>query len=228
MCAKFRRSSLEETFFESPFDGLCKHSEIIKKAIAELREGVMHYSRGDYDEAEECFDKVSKLEHEADKVKIGVRENLPSFIFMPITRDDFLTLLRESDAILDHAQDVGVLLPMREEDIPEMVKEDFQEFSHKVFESVELFEKMMSTFSDLLESSFSKKYKEKAKDLQAQISHKEFEADKVEKEISKKLFNYDEGPLTAVHLLKVVDRMDSIADHAENVADRIDAFLESK
>lgn len=228
MGAKFRRSSLEDTFFKSPFDGLTKHSEIIKKAIKQLKEGVEHYSNGEFDQAEECFDNVSKLEHKADKIKIEIRENLPSFIFMPITRDDFLTLLRESDAILDHAQDVGVLLPMREERIPDLVNEEFNDFSHKVFQSVELFEEMMNTFSELLESSFSKKYRKKARELQSKISHKEYEADKVEKEISKKLFNYDEEPLCAVHLLKVVDRMDSIADHSENVADRIDAFLESK
>lgn len=228
MTAKYRRSSVEDTFFKSPFDGLSKHSEIIKKAIAELKQGIIYYTNGEFEKSEECFNKVSKLEHRADEIKIGIRENLPSFIFMPITRDDFLTLLREADSILDHAQDVGVLLPMREEEIPEMVQEDFNKFSQKVFESVELFEEMMNTFSDLLESSFSKKYKKKAKDLQIKVSHKEFEADKVEKVISKKLFNYNEEPLTAVHLLKVVDRMDSIADHAENVADRIDAFLESK
>ncbi|MFW6072025.1 MAG: TIGR00153 family protein [Thermoplasmatota archaeon] len=228
MGAKFRRSSLEDTLFESPFDGLSKHSKIIKRAIAELKEGVHLYTEGKFEEAEECFDKVSKLEHKADKIKIEIRENLPSFIFMPIRRDDFLSLLRESDSILDHAEDVGVLLPMRKEDVPDLVCDDFKVFSSKVFESVELFEKMMDTFSDLLESSFSKKTKQEARDLQQKISHKEYEADKVEKQISKKLFNYDERPLTAVHLLKVVDRMDSIADHAENVADSIDSILESK
>lgn len=228
MGAKFRRSSLEETFFDSPFDGLTKHSNIIKEAIAELAKGIKHHSEGEFDRSEECFDRVSKLEHKADDIKIEIRENLPSFIFMPITRDDFLTLLREADAILDHAQDVGVLLPMGEEEIPDIVKEDFKDFSKKIFESVKMFEKLMDTFSDLLESSFSGKAKKKARKLQSEISLKEFEADKIEKEISRKLFNYDEGPLTAVHLLKVVDRMDSIADHTENIADRIDATLESK
>jgi len=228
MAAKFRRSSLEDTLFESPFDGLSKHSKIIKKAIAELKKGVDLYTEGEFDKAGECFKKVSKLEHKADKIKIEIRENLPSFIFMPITRDDFLSLLREADSILDHAEDVGVLLPMREEEVPDIVCDDFKRFSSKVFESVELFEEMMDTFSDLLESSFSKKTKEEARKLQKNISHKEYEADKEEKKISKKLFNYDEMPLTAVHLLKVVDRMDSIADHAENVADSIDSILESK
>ncbi|MEF8873795.1 MAG: TIGR00153 family protein [Candidatus Thermoplasmatota archaeon] len=228
MTAKFRRSTVEDALFDSPFDGLRKHSNLVKKAINEFKKGVHLYSEGKFDKAEDRFDKVSKLEHKADKIKVQIRENLPRFIFMPITRDDFLTLLKEADAILDYAEDVGVLLPMREEEIPDEVKEDFKEFSVDVFNSVELFEEMMNIFSELLESSFSKQSKERARELQKELSKQEYEADKIEKKISKKLFNYDEEPLTAVHLLKVVDRMDSIADHAENVGDMIDSTLESK
>ncbi|MBS3816355.1 MAG: TIGR00153 family protein [Candidatus Thermoplasmatota archaeon] len=228
MSAKFRRSTLEDALFDSPFDGLKKHSDLIKRAIKEFQRGVHFYSECEFEKAEEKFERVSKLEHEADKIKVQIRENLPRFIFMPITRDDFLTLLKEADAILDYAEDVAVLLPMREEEIPESVTEDFKKFSKKVFESVKQFDEMMKIFSELLESSFSKKSKEKARELQVELSEREHEADKIEKSISKKLFNYDKEPLTAVHLLKVVDRMDSIADHAENVGDMIDSNLESK
>ncbi len=228
MTGKFRRSTLEDALFESPFDGMKKHSKIIKKAINEFKKGVHHYSAGDFEEAQECFDEVSNLEHKADKIKVHIRENLPRFIFMPITRDDFLKLLKETDSILDYAEDVSVLLPMRKERIPEEVREDFKKFSVKIFEAVEQFEEMMTIFSELLESSFSKKSKEKARELQKELSQREYEADKIEKRISESLFNYDEQPLTAVHLLKVVDRMDSIADHSENVGDMIDSILESK
>ncbi len=228
MTGKFRRSSLENAVFDSPFDGLEKHSNLIKKAIRELKKGVHHYSEGEFEEAKECFDKVSKLEHQADEIKIKIRENLPKFIFMPITRDDFLKLLKEADSILDYAEDVSVLLPMREEEIPELVREDFKSFSEKVFESVEQFEEMMNIFSKLLKSSFGRKPKERARELQKELSDREHEADKIEKRISKAMFNYQKEPLTAVHLLKVVDRMDSIADHAENVGDMIDSILESK
>ncbi len=228
MGAKYRRASLEGMFFKSPFDGLRKHSQLIKDATGELKKGIQLYIEGDYDDAQQSFDEVSKLEHQADKVKMSVRENLPSFIFMPIRRDDFLHLLKEADSILDYAKDVGVLLHMREEPIPDFVKEDFKIFSEKVFSAVEKFEELMDAFSQLLESSFGKKSKEDIRRLQHDIGKLEYEADKVEKSISRALFNYDDSPLTAVHLLKVVDRMDAIADHAENVGDMIDSILESR
>ncbi len=228
MGPKYTRASLEGIFFKSPFDGLRKHSQLIKEATKELKKGVHLYIEGDYETAQELFDKVAKLEHEADKIKLSIRENLPSFIFMPIRRDDFLHLLKEADSILDYAKDVGVLLHMREEPIPDMVKKDFKIFSETVFSAVEKFEELMDAFSGLLETSFGKKSKEDVRRLQGEISKTEYEADKVEKQISRALFNYDESPLTAVHLLKVVDRMDAIADHAENVGDMIDSILESR
>jgi len=228
MSGRFRRSTLENALFDSPFEGLDKHAYMIKRAIEEFKKGIQHYTEGDFEKARSSFKRVSKIEHQADKIKIQIRENLPRFIFMPITREDFLTILKESDAILDYAEDVSVLLPMREKDIPEEIKEDFKKFSEKVFETVKQFEEMMKIFSKLLESSFSKKHKERAKELQIELSDREHEADRIERNISKHLFNYEEDPLTAVHLLKVVDRMDSIADHAENVGDMIDSTLESK
>lgn len=228
MGAKYTRASLEGVFFKSPFDGLRKHSQLIKEATEELKKGIQHYIEEDYVMAEKSFKKVSAIEHEADKVKLSIRENLPSFIFMPIRREDFLHLLKEADSILDYAKDVGVLLHMREEPIPDFVKDKFKIFSEKVFSSVEKFEELMSAFSELLETSFGRKSKEDVRRLHREIGRLEFEADKVEKDISRDLFNYDDSPLTAVHLLKVVDRMDAIADHAENVGDMIDSILESR
>ncbi len=228
MTAKFRRASLEETFFKSPFDGLCKHAELTKLGIQELKKGIKLYVDGEFEKAEEHFKKVSKIEHEADKVKMSIWENLPRFIFMPMRREDFMKLLKETDALIDNAENVSVLLPMRNEKIPEPISDDFKQFADKIFEAAKAYDLIMDTFNEVLSTSFSKQSKEKTRKLHEQICQMEYEADNIESKISRWLFNYDEVPLTAVHLLKVVDRMDSIADHAENVADMLVSTLEKK
>ena len=228
MAKKFERSNPKEDLIESPFDGLKKHSALIKKAINELIRGVQLYVEGRFEEAQRSFEKVSKLEHRADKIKIEIRENLPRFIFLPVTRDEFLRLLKEADSILDYAEDVSLLLPMREEEIPDKIEDDFKEFSKKIFGSVRQVDELMSVFVGILNSSFGSKSKQKVRELQLQIAKKEYEADKIERKISQELFNHDENPLKAIHLLKVVDKMDSIANHAENVGDMIDSTVVSK
>jgi len=228
MAKKFERSNPKDAHIDSPFDGLKKHSSLIKKAINELIRGVQLYMEGRFGEAQRSFEKVSELEHKADKIKMEIRENLPRFIFLPTTRDEFLRLLKEADSILDYAEDVSLLLPMREEEIPDEIKEDFKEFSNKIFGSVKQVDELMSVFIRMLKSSLDKKSKQKVRELQLQIAKKEYEADEIERKISRKLFNHDENPLKAIHLLKVVDKMDSIADHAENVGDMIDSTVVSK
>ncbi len=228
MGAKFRRASLEDTFFKSPFDGLCKHAELTKLGIQELKKGIKLYVDGEFEMAEDHFEKVSKIEHKADQVKMKIWENLPRFIFMPMRREDFMKLLKEADAIIDNAENVSVLLPMRKEEIPETISDDFKQFADKIFDAAKAYDMIMDTFTEVLNTSFSKSSKEKTRELHEQICQMEYEADKIESRISRWLFNYDESPLTAIHLLKVVDRMDSIADHAENVADMLVATTENK
>ncbi|MFW6038429.1 MAG: TIGR00153 family protein [Candidatus Saliniplasma sp.] len=228
MTAKFRRASLEGTFSKSPFGGLSKHSEITKHGINQLKKGIKLYVNGDFEEAHKRFKKLSKIEHEADIVKMKTWENLPHSIFMPVKRDDFMALLKEADSIIDNAEDVGVLLPMREEPIPESVQEGFREFADKIFNTAKKYEEIMVTFKEVLDSSFGGKSKDRVRKLHEEICQLEYEADVLEERISKELFNMDEKPLTAIHLLKVLDRMDSIADHAENVADKLVAVLETR
>lgn len=228
MTAKFRRASLEEALFKSPFDGLCKHAELTKLGTDELKMGIKLYVDGEFEKAEERFKNVSKLEHEADKVKMNIWENLPSFIFMPMRREDFMKLLKEADALIDNAENVSVLLPMRNEVIPEAISDEFKRFADKIFDATKAYDMIIDSFTEVLTTSFSKQSKEKTRKLHEQICQMEYEADNIESKISRWLFNYDEVPLTAVHLLKVVDRMDAIADHAENVADMLVATLERK
>ena len=228
MTAKFRRASLEDTFFKSPFEGLCKHSELTKLGILELKKGIKHYVDEEFGEAEVAFKKVSKLEHEADKVKMSIWEHLPRFIFMPMRREDFMRLLKETDALIDNAENVSVLLPMREEKIPEPIAEDFKLFAEKIFHAATSYDILMDTFTEVINTSFNKRSKERIRELHEEICQMEYEADNIEARISTWLFNYDERPLSAVHLLKVVDRMDAIADHAENVADMLVSILESR
>ncbi|MFO7792336.1 MAG: TIGR00153 family protein, partial [Candidatus Saliniplasma sp.] len=224
----FTRASLKETLYKSPFEGLSKHSEITKQGISELKKAIKLYVRGDFEEAQKRFKRVSKIEHDADKVKMNTWENLPRSIFMPVKRDDFMALLKEADSILDNAEDVGVLLPMREEPIPKPVHDGFREFADKIFNTAKKYEEIMNIFKEVIDSSFSSKSKDRIRELHEDICQLEYEADVLEERISKKLFNMDDKPLTAVHLLKVLDRMDSIADHAENVADKLVSILETR
>ena len=201
--SKLGRVPAAATLRKSPFEGLYLHSEKVRECIATLDEALRAYCEEDYDKFNELAKKVIELEGEADQIKGNTRNHLPRFIFMPVDKADFLMLLREEDKILDYAEDTAVWLEFRHTPIPDSIKGDFMAHADKVVECVEILQKSMQNLRDLLETSFSRK----------------------EREQTKKLIHEILDPVSIFHLVKVVDIIAQIANHAENAGDRIRAMI---
>jgi predicted phosphate transport protein (TIGR00153 family) len=220
------RAPIAQTIRKSPFRGLQEHFKYVRSGITTWKKAISAYLDEDYSNFQKLAVKVDKNEQKADDIKGNIRNHLPSFIFLPVSKSDFLMLLKETDGILDGAQDVVVLMEMRKTKIPKNLKKDFKLLIEKALEPVETLEHVMDLFKVILESSFGGKPREEIKGKIHKIHHLEHESDKIEKKISKELFNSSElDPISVIHLLKIVDRMGHIPDHAENAADRIRAML---
>lgn len=224
---KHMRMPVGNTLRKSPFEGLYLHAEKVKECIATLDEALRAYCEGNYDKFNTLTKKVVELEGEADQIKGNIRNHLPRFIFMPVDKADFLMLLREEDKILDYAEDTAIWLDFRHTSIPESIKDDFMAHADKVVECVDVLQKAMQNVRDLLETSFSKKEREQTKILIRQIHRKEYEADLLERELTKKIFALESelDPVSIFHLVKVVDIIAQIANAAENAGDRIRAMI---
>ncbi len=210
----------------SPFEGLLEHASKVHECIKYLMPTAEYFCDGKYKKMDEMVKKIRDLEHEADLIKGNIRAHLPKFIFLPVKRGDFLMLLREEDSILDYAEDVANLMSMRHTPVPRELKKDFLAHASKVVEATEAYEKAVMNLKDLLETSFSKREREQTKKMIHQLHRKEWEADQIEAKLSRVLFNMkDMDPISVIHLLKIVDRMDQIANHAENAGDWLRAML---
>ncbi|KAA0014983.1 MAG: TIGR00153 family protein [Thermoplasmata archaeon] len=212
---------------KSPFAGLFEHMSKVRECISLLRDGVLRYIDGDYENFHKITEKVSELEHEADLIKGNIRAHLPRSILMPVDKRYFLWVLREEDAILDHAENLAQLLDLRHTPIPDELKEDFKRHMNKVAETVEEMEKAVENVRDLIETSFAGKEREESKRYIHNVHKKEWEADQIRYRITEKIYKLEEklSPMDEYHLLKIVDWIDDIADHAENVADWLRAII---
>lgn len=220
------RTPLLETLRKSPFIGLHEHFKIVKVGIIALNNVVKNYIDEDYKNFEINAKKVYKYEQQGDWIKGNVRNHLPRFIFMPIEKDDFLTLLKEIDGILDSAEDITVLMDMRRTSIPNSMRSDFIAVMKKANTTVETLGRARDMLNVMLGVSFGGKPREDLKKVIHRIHKLEYESDAIEKKISKKLFNNKElDPISIIHLLKIIDGMGCIADHTENAADRIRAMI---
>ena len=212
---------------KSPFAGLLDHMKKVKEGISLLQEGILKYIDGDYEIFHEITEKVDKIEHEADLIKGNIRAHLPSSVLMSVDKRYFLWVLREEDAILDHAENLARMLDMRQTKIPIRLKEDFKVHIGLVAETVKEMEKAVKNIKDLIETVFSGKEREETKTYIKNIHKKEWEADQKRYEITEKIYKMEKSlsPMDEYHLLKMVDWIDDIADHAENVADWLRAII---
>ena len=222
------RAPVQDTFRrKSPFEQLLEHMGKVKQCIDILGNGLIRYYKGDYKNFSELALKVSKIEHEADLIKSNLRNHLPGTLFMPVDKGKFLWALREQDAILDHAENLAIMLDMRHTKIPENLQDIFINHTKLVMKTVGAMEDAVCNIRDLVETSFVKREREQTKEFIYKVHQWEYKADKMRYEMNKGIYKLEKklDPMDTYHLLKIADWVDDIADHAENVADWLRAMI---
>ena len=222
------RAPVGDTFMrKSPFGQLLEHMGKVKECIGILKEGLIKYYTSDYNGFSELAKEVSLLEHEADIIKGNIRNHLPSSVFMHVDKGRFLWALREQDAILDHAENLVEMLDMRHTKIPKELQPIFIEHCKLVMETVEAMELAVENIRDLIETGFGKIKREQTKQYIHKVHDWEYIADQKRYEIAKGIYRLEKKlePMDVYHLLKILDWVDDIADHAENVADWLRSMI---
>ena len=222
------RAPITDTFRrKTPFKQLVEHMCKVREGIGLLHESMIKYYKGDYKDFSEIAKKVSKIEHEADIIKGNLRNHLPSSLLMPVDKGKFLWALREQDAILDHAENLAIMLDMRHTKIPKELREIFIEHAKLVMKTVGAMEDAVCNIRDLVETSFVKREREQTKEMVRKVHQYEWEADQKKYEVTKGIYELEKklDPMDVYHLLKISDWVDDIADHAENVADWLRAMI---
>ena len=222
------RTPVVDTFRrKSPFGQLLEHMCKVKECICILGEGLEKYYKGDFKDFSKLSEEVSKIEHEADLIKSNIRNHLPTHLLMPVDKGKFMWALREQDAILDHAENLAIMLDMRHTKIPKKLQKVFIEHAKHVVKTVEAMEDAVSNLCDLIETSFVKREREQTKEFIYKVHEYEYKADQKKYEMTKGIYKLEKklNPMDVYHLLKIADWVDDIADHAENVADWLRAMI---
>ena len=222
------RAPIQDTFRrKSPFGQLLEHMCKVKECVCLLGDGLIDYYKGDYKNFSKLTKQVSKIEHEADLIKSNIRNHLPKHLFMPVDKGKFMWALREQDAILDHAENLAIMLDMRHTKIPKSLQNVFIEHIKLVVKTVEAMEDAVENLQDLVETSFVKRERRQTKEFIYRVHQFEYDADKKKYEMTNGIYQLEKklSPMDVYHLLKIADWVDDIADHAENVADWLRAMI---
>lgn len=219
--------SLLGLFGKSPFGPLVEHTNRVKETVVRVRPLFEHFIEGEWEATEEIYKEISKQEHKADVIKNDIRDHLPKSLFMPVDRGDVLLFLKEQDRIADAAEDVAVLLTMRRTPTPPELREELLELVDAVTRTAEAWFDTARELPVLQEASFTGPEVDKVIDRIKAISDLEWEADKKQADLSKKIFAREDelGAVSVLFWMNILRVLGELANAAENTADLLRLML---
>ncbi|RMF59227.1 MAG: TIGR00153 family protein [Calditrichaeota bacterium] len=221
---------LGNLFTRSPFSPLQSHMEKVSECVYKMKDLFNAYFEGDYGRIPTLVNEISELEHAADLTKNEIRNNLPKGIFLAINRSDLLEILSLQDTIADKAEDIGVLFTLKELEHLKDLENDLKAFLDKNIEAFDHAHRIIQEMDELLETSFGGKEAEKVREMVEEVAYMEHEADVLQRNLLKKLYNIgDQIPYTSFTLwLTILQRISALANLSEKLANRIRMLLDVK
>jgi len=198
------------------------HAESVEETVNEMMEAVNMVVDGK--DATKAIEKTSAAELEADKLKAAIRDAIGSQEWrLLVGTDTFLHMLSRQDRIADYAQNVAEQLSFREVYQNEKALSLLKEMAEAVGATVSKYEDAVSCLKDLSLSGYTKSGREELRQLIREVNLLEHEADEVERRAASFVFTEgDDDPLAAMHMYRVLQRLDDVANSCEMAAN---AFL---
>ena len=212
---------------QSPFKPLQEHMRVVAKCMDEFMPLFEALFEKDQNRVKEIAEKIDKIESEADEIKNGLRLNLPKTTFLPVARRDLLDLISEQDSIADAVENIAGILIVREMEVPEAMRDLLMELIQATIDTYNKALKVIEELDQLLEVGFRGKYSSIVTDMVVDLKQTEEITDDLAKELNRILFSMEDQlkPVSVIFWHKLIKEIGEVANHSENVGDRILPFL---
>ena len=223
-------NALGKLFGWSPFRLLQQHMGQVATCVAKMREALDAFERESWADVESAAEEISRMEHVADKIKDEIRGNLTRRLFLPIDRGGVLEILALQDSLADRAEDVAVLLTIKRLKILPSIADQFREFRDVNIKAVNLVERIIDQFDELVETGFGGVAADKIRTMVHDVAYAEHEGDLIQRKLLKDFFAL-ETELSSGDLylwMQLIRQLASLSNGSENLANRTLAILESK
>jgi PiT family inorganic phosphate transporter len=213
----------QERLQDSPFKKFHEHAQAVEITVNHMLEAVNTACDGE--DASEAIEATIKAELDADNIKSDLRKmvNEDMRFGIQVSLDDFLYMVTRQDRIADYAQNVAEQLTFRELYDNEEAKANLKNMAEAVAATVATYEDTVNALREFTISGETKAARDVLAEHIREVNLKEHEADIVEAEAAKFVFTHgDEEALAAMHMYRVLQRLDDVANACEKAAN---AFL---
>lgn len=193
-----------------------KHIEKVCETVMALHDASRTLFEGRIEEARKQILIIREKEHEADRIRQEIFEDLSKGMLLPADREDLSHMIEFIDDIADWANDAGKLLSVVDEKIPKEIADGLESLIEKTVSCVmKTREAVHAMVSDM----------KKVLPLCTEVERLEEECDDIEKDVfaatirSRKL-----SPPMLLLLHDIIASVETISDKAEDTADILRAL----
>ena len=214
-------------FGRSPIGPMQQHIAKAHECAANLLPFFQAVVADDWALAEQVQQEMSRLEHEADKLKKSVRQHLPKSLFLPVPRSDLLELLSVQDKIANRAKDIAGLMLGRQMSIPQGLQPLMLTYVQRSVDASAQALKAMNELDELLETGFGGREAALVESMIEVLDEIENDTDRLQVEVRRALFGQERDlpPVDVMFLYKIIDWVGDVADRAQRVGNRLEQLL---
>ncbi len=218
---------LANIFGTSPVQPLEEHMDIAFRCAKKLKPFFQAVIKEDWERVLELRSQIEALEHEADNLKKDIRLHMPKSLFMPVPREDLLSLLLVQDKIANRSKDVSGVIVGRKMRIPEQLHEQFTEFVKRNIDAAKQARKSVRELDELFTAGFRGAEVSLVSDMIEKLDRIETDTDQQQTTLRSALFEIEKSldPVDAMFLYEVIQLTGEIADMAERVGRRLELLL---
>jgi predicted phosphate transport protein (TIGR00153 family) len=216
-----------DLFASSPMKPMRTHMQKVQECVAILPDFFDAVFDKDWEVMMQYQKLVRKKENEADELKKTLRINLPTGLFMPVSRIDLLNLLTAQDKIANKAKDVAGLVTGRKMEFPPSLEENIKAYLNRSLDAAKQADKAIQQLDELLESGFKGREVKIVEEMITVLDEIENDVDVLQIKIRQKIFDLEEH-LSAVNVIffyKLIEWIGDISDLSQEVGARLELFL---
>jgi predicted phosphate transport protein (TIGR00153 family) len=181
----------------------------------------------DWTLANQIKEKIVKIEKEADTIKRDLRLNLPTGLFLPVSRTDLLELLAAQDKIANCAEDIAELVVSRKMNIPLSLSQLILIFLNRCLDAAKQACKAINELDELLETGFRGSELKIVEEMILKLDEIEHDCDKLLANIRQHIYalEKDYPAIEIVFLYKLVQWIGDLADDAQTAGSRLQILI---
>jgi len=211
----------------TPFEVFHQHAQAVEKTVNHMLDAVNKACDGK--DPSDDIQATIDSELDADNIKSELRDlvNKDMRFGIQVRSEDFLHMLTRQDRIADYAQNVAEKLAFRPLFDNKQAKKNLKKMAEAVAATVEKYEDTVEALRDYTISGETKAARNSILELIREVNLMEHEADLVEAMAAGYVFsNGDDEPLAAMHMYRVLQRLDDVSNACEKAANAFLAHLD--